>query len=216
MLIPTDMLWAYLAAITLLTLTPGVDTLLVMRNTGSKGLASGVFTSLGICCGLFIHATLSALGISILLVETAWAFTALKWAGACYLVWLGIVSLRQAVSKTPAPDQISAEESGPSGHKAPLWKSFREGVLSNVLNPKTALFYMALLPQFIDPAGPAFTQSLFLAGLHFVLAMMWQCAVAGLVVKSRQLQLGARVKRGLNALTGGFFVAIGVKLAVDW
>ena len=217
MLIPTDMLWAYLAAITLLTLTPGVDTLLVMRNTGARGLGSGVFTSLGICSGLFIHATLSALGISILLVETAWAFTALKWAGACYLIWLGYVSLRQAASKAPAADQAQqSEQPRPAESTSSLGKSFREGVLSNILNPKTALFYMALLPQFIDPAGPAFTQSMFLAGLHFVMAMVWQCAVAGVVVKSRQLQLGARVKRGLNALTGGFFVAIGVKLAIDW
>ncbi|HAZ88866.1 MAG TPA: threonine transporter RhtB, partial [Marinobacter adhaerens] len=89
----SDLFWAYLVAITLLTITPGVDTLLVMRNTGRGGLRDGCVTSVGICSGLFIHATLSALGISLLLVETAWAFSALKWAGACYLVWLGIGSL---------------------------------------------------------------------------------------------------------------------------
>jgi threonine/homoserine/homoserine lactone efflux protein len=88
-------------------------------------------------------------------------------------------------------------------------------VLSNLLNPKTALFYMALLPQFIDPAGPAFAQSLFLAGLHFVLAMVWQCAVAAMVLKSKKLQMGQGVKRALNGLTGGFFVAIGVKLGLE-
>ena len=89
MLVPTELFWAYLVAISLLTVTPGVDTLLVMRNAGrgglKHGLRDGCVTSVGICCGLFIHATLSALGISVLLVETAWAFTAVKWAGACYL-----------------------------------------------------------------------------------------------------------------------------------
>ena len=214
MWIPVELLWAYLVAITLLTLTPGVDTLLVMRNTGRDGFGDGAVTSLGICCGLFIHATLSALGISILLVETAWAFSALKWAGACYLIWLGIMSLRQAMTR-----QQSGIISGHSGStlqrpRVPRLVSFRGGVLSNILNPKTALFYMALLPQFIDPTGSAFVQSMVLASLHFVLAMVWQCTVAGLVLKSKDFQVGQGVKRALNGLTGGFFVAIGIKVAI--
>lgn len=215
MWISAELLWTYLAAITLLTLTPGVDTLLVMRNTGRGGFGDGAVTSLGICCGLFIHATLSALGISILLVETAWAFTALKWAGACYLIWLGIMSLRQALARQgsgTAPDQPDSKADKPA---VPRLVSFREGVLSNLLNPKTALFYMALLPQFIDPAGPAFAQSLFLAGLHFGLAMAWQCAVAAMVIRSKKLRMGQGVKRALSGLTGGFFVAIGVKLGLE-
>lgn len=221
MLVPTELFWAYLVAISLLTVTPGVDTLLVMRNAGrgglKHGLRDGCVTSVGICCGLFIHATLSALGISVLLVETAWAFTAVKWAGACYLIWLGLSSLRQAMARGPA----NADESSISSAEPPLmkpvsiWVAFREGLLSNVLNPKTALFYMALLPQFIDPTGNAFQQSLFLAAVHFVLAMAWQCGLALVVVKSRRLGVGQGVKRMLNALTGGFFVAIGAKLATQ-
>ena len=139
MLVPTELFWAYLVAISLLTVTPGVDTLLVMRNAGrgglKHGLRDGCVTSVGICCGLFIHATLSALGISVLLVETAWAFTAVKWAGACYLIWLGLSSLRQAMARGPA----NADESSISSAEPPLmkpvsiWVAFREGLLSNVL-----------------------------------------------------------------------------------
>jgi threonine/homoserine/homoserine lactone efflux protein len=219
MWIPTDLLWAYLVAIALLTVTPGVDTLLVMRNAGRGGLARGLrdgcVTSVGICCGLFIHATLSALGISVLLVETAWAFTAVKWAGACYLIWLGLGSLRQAMARAPAntDGQLISSAEHPLMKPVSTWVSFREGLLSNVLNPKTALFYMALLPQFIDPAGNAFQQSLFLAAVHFVLAMAWQCGLALVVVKFRRFGVGQGIKRILNALTGGFFVAIGAKLA---
>lgn len=215
MWIPTELFWAYLVAISLLTVTPGVDTLLVMRNAGRGGLRDGCVTSAGICSGLFIHASLSALGISMLLVETAWAFTALKWAGACYLIWLGLSSLRQAMKRAPGK-RVEAEATGAATDRMASVSTavaFREGLLSNVLNPKTALFYMALLPQFIDPAGNAFQQSLFLAAVHFVLAMMWQCALAGVVVRSRRLGVGQGVKRALNALTGGFFVAIGAKLA---
>ena len=214
MLMPVELLWAYLAAITLLTLTPGVDTLLVMRNTGRGGFGDGAVTSLGICCGLFIHASLSALGISMLLMETAWAFTALKWAGAAYLIWLGVMSLRQALARSQPESRPSVAEPAAQSGSIPRLVAFREGLLSNLLNPKTALFYMALLPQFIDPAGHAFAQSMFLAGLHFVLAMAWQCAVAAAVLKSRQFVVGQSVKRALNGLTGGFFVAIGIKVAI--
>lgn len=215
MWIPVELLWAYLVAITLLTLTPGVDTLLVMRNTGRGGFGDGAVTSFGVCCGLFIHATLSALGISILLVETAWAFTALKWAGACYLIWLGIMSLRQAVARRQSVVAVNESVSVTCRPPVPGRVSFREGILSNILNPKTALFYMALLPQFIDPSGSAFAQSMVLAALHFALAMVWQCVVAGLVLKSKELQVGQGVKRAVSGLTGGFFVAIGVKLGLE-
>lgn len=206
----SDLFWAYLVAIILLTMTPGVDTLLVMRNAGRGGLRDGCVTSVGISSGLFIHATLSALGISLLLVETAWAFSALKWAGACYLVWLGIGSLRLALRRGGEP---SVQAVTVARRSVPLVTSFREGLLSNVLNPKTALFYMALLPQFVDPAGNAFQQSLMLAGVHFLLAMLWQCGLAWVVVSFRSLGANARLKRVLNGLTGGFFVAMGAKLA---
>lgn len=217
-----DLFWAYVLAITLLTITPGVDTLLVMRNAGRGGLGDGCLTSLGICSGLFIHASLSALGISVLLVQTAWAFTTLKWLGALYLIWLGIGSLRQALkpSSTPAPDAQVFSQSPPqaqtqavASRPVPWHQAFREGLFSNVFNPKTALFYMALLPQFIDPASSALAQSMFLASVHFGLAMLWQCGLAWVVVRFRGLGASARLKRALNLLTGGFFVAIGARLA---
>ena len=206
----SELFWAYLIAISLLTVTPGVDTLLVMRNAGRGGFRDGCVTSAGICSGLFIHATLSALGISLLLLETAWAFSALKWAGACYLIWLGLGSLRNAVKGEPVAD---AESPAVTRRNVPLQTSFREGLLSNVLNPKTALFYMALLPQFVDPSGSAFQQSLVLAGVHFLLAMFWQCGLAWMVVCFRGVGVGKGVKRMLNGLTGSFFILMGAKLA---
>ncbi len=86
-----------LIAVTLLTLTPGVDTMLIIRNSARGGWLDGAVSSLGICSGLFVHATVSALGISIILLQTAWAFNALKFAGAAYLIWLGLCSWKRAV-----------------------------------------------------------------------------------------------------------------------
>ncbi|BES72226.1 LysE family translocator [Marinobacter nanhaiticus D15-8W] len=210
-----ELLWAYLLAISLLTVTPGVDTLLVMRNTARGGLRDGVVSSLGICSGLFVHATLSAVGISLILLQTAWAFTLLKWVGAAYLVWLGVASLRQAFRSSRGRDvaeQTLLAKVSRSDYR--MGRSLREGLLSNVLNPKTALFYMAFLPQFIDPAGPAFAQSIALAAIHFVLAMIWQTLVAMMIVRSRQWSVKPMAKRVLHGLTGGVFMAIGAKLAV--
>ncbi|TBW59588.1 LysE family translocator [Marinobacter halodurans] len=208
-----DLFWAYLIAISLLTVTPGVDTLLVMRNTARGGLRDGVVTSLGICSGLFVHATLSAVGISLILVQTAWAFTAVKWLGALYLIWLGLSSLRQAWRTSGSGSPMPAVSGvGEGGYR--LSRSLREGVLSNVLNPKTALFYMAFLPQFIDPQGAAFTQSILLASVHFVLAMIWQALVAVMILKSRRWGAKPRLKRLMHGLTGGVFVALGTRLAL--
>lgn len=211
-----ELFWAYLIAISLLTVTPGVDTLLVMRNTARGGLRDGLVSSVGICSGLFVHATLSAVGISLILLQTAWAFTALKWLGAAYLVWLGIASLRLAFRSGPGRQAVmpasTATAGRPQGYKA--GRSLREGLLSNVLNPKTALFYMAFLPQFIDPQGNAFLQSIALAGVHFVIAMVWQSVVAVMVVRSRHWGARPVLKRVLNGLTGGMFVALGARLAV--
>ena len=203
---------ACLLAVTLLTLTPGVDTLLVIRNSARGGWWDGAVSSTGICCGLFVHATVSALGISIILLQTAWAFQALKLAGAAYLVWLGLCSWRRVIGR--GGRLIFA---GSFGEKEELrvWRSFREGFLSNVLNPKTVIFYMAFLPQFIDPARSPLSQSLFIAALHFCVGMLYQCLLAAMVDKARVVLQRPIVNKIFDSLTGSFLMFIGLKLAAD-
>lgn len=198
-------------AVTMLTLTPGVDTMLVIRNSGRGGWSDGATTSLGICCGLFVHATLSALGISIILMKTAWAFTLLKYAGAGYLIWLGVGSMRQAMSKPQLPTPAGLNTAKTPFHVS---RSLREGFLSNVLNPKTILFYMAFLPQFIDPARPPLQQSLYIAFLHFCIGMVYQCSLAAMVTKAKRLLKGGTAGRVLNGLCGTCLMYIGFRLAV--
>ena len=197
-------------AVTMLTLTPGVDTMLVIRNSGRGGWPDGATTSLGICSGLFVHATLSALGISIILLKTAWAFNLLKYAGAAYLIWLGCNSWRLATAEPHTAPRANIEA---TIDPFQITRSLREGFLSNVLNPKTILFYMAFLPQFIDPTRAALQQSLFIAFIHFCIGMVYQCGLAVMVSKAKQLIKGRTIGRVLNGLSGTILIYIGLRLA---
>lgn len=205
-----ELLPAYLIAITLLTITPGVDTMLIIRNSARGGWRDGVISSFGICSGLFIHATVSAVGISVILLKTAWLFNTLKLAGACYLIWLGLCNWRailknqQLLIKNDLPAERLTLDS---------LRSLREGFLSNVLNPKTALFYMAFLPQFINPAQSALVQSLILAGLHFVIAMVWQSFLALTVNRAKNWLQQPKVNQIFGGMTGAVMIALGLRLA---
>lgn len=202
---------AFLIAITLLSITPGVDTLLVIRNTARGGVRDGVITSIAICCGLFVHATISALGISLILLQSAWAFHLLKLVGAGYLVWLGVTSLLAARRGQPLP--VKSMMGGATA--VPLWQPIKEGLLSNVLNPKTIVFYMAFLPQFIAPGDPALVKSLWLASVHFVIANIWQIGVAVMIGSAGKWLASPRFAQILNAATGTVLVALGIRLAME-
>ena len=206
-----QLLTAYLIAITLLTLTPGVDTALVIRNSARGGWQDGLVSSLGICSGLFMHATISAVGISIILVQTAWLFSLLKLAGAGYLIWLGICNWRSLLNRNK--EQYSNIPT-PNKSTFRIFRSFNEGFLSNVLNPKTAVFYMAFLPQFITPSESALYQSLLLAGIHFIIAMIWQSLLALTVDRAKAWLEKPKVDHALNGITGSIMIFLGFHLAV--
>lgn len=201
----------FVVAITLLSMTPGVDTLLVIRNTTRGGVRDGIITSVAICCGLFVHATVSALGISLILLQSAWAFGLLKLVGAAYLIWLGVQSLLSARRGNPLP--VAGVDM--PRRDVPVMLPVREGFLSNVLNPKTVIFYMAFLPQFIAPSDPALLKSLWLAGVHFVIANLWQIAIVLMVGRAGTWLARRWVSRTLDGVTGTVLVAFGIKLALQ-
>ncbi len=195
-----------------LTIAPGPDTVLVIRNVLRGGRRDGVITTFGICSGLFIHATLSALGVSMLLMHSATAFNLLKLAGAGYLVWLGVQSLRGAMHPSYSPGRLDRIERTRS---RPLQRCFLEGLLSNVLNPKTAMFYLAFLPQFIGPTDAALAKSLFLAGIHYVEAMLWLVTLSITLDHTRRFILRSSVRRSLDGLCGAVLMGFGVRLALE-
>jgi RhtB (resistance to homoserine/threonine) family protein len=205
---------AFTGIAAILTLTPGADTMLVMRNVIARGQRAGMLTTLGICSGLFFHATLSALGLSLILVRSAAIFEIVKLVGACYLILLGGQSLWRAlhlstskISDTQQPNAREQTKAGP--------RSFMEGLLTNVLNPKVAIFYLAFLPQFISPGDSVFGKSMLLAGIHFTLGITWLSLVTIFLGRMRGLLNRPRVQRAIEATAGVVLIAFGARLAFE-
>ena len=199
--------FTFVAAV--LTLTPGADTMLVLRNVLRGGRAQGINTTFGICSGLFIHATLSALGLSVILLHSATAFHLVKSMGACYLVVLGLQSLYSAVRGASLPESMDQ----PPGTGASPLRCFHEGLLCNVLNPKVAVFYLAFLPQFIGPADPVLPKSLLLAGIHFAESLLWLITVSTIADQTRRFFVKPVVRRWMDGLCGALLIGLGARLA---
>lgn len=200
----------FLFAVSILSITPGLDTMTVIRNASRGGFSDGVITSFGICCGLFVHATLSAVGISVILQQSAMLFSAMKMIGATYLIYLGIVSIKAGRSN------IQGLNISLSGKRALSWKrSLREGFFSNVLNPKTAVFYLAFLPQFINPEGNALAQSIFMASCHFLIAMLWQTFIAYMVEKAKRWFAKPKLNSRMESMAGSVMIILGLNLLMS-
>jgi RhtB (resistance to homoserine/threonine) family protein len=198
----------------LLTITPGADTMLVMRSVVARGQRAGLLTTIGICCGLFVHASLSAVGLSVILVRSAAAFEFVKLVGAGYLIFLGVQSLWRVMHhQSRVADDAPLER----GHGAARTKRrpFLEGLLTNVLNPKVAVFYLAFLPQFIRPGDPVLLKSVFLASIHFLLGLLWLSLVTLVLGRLRAVLTRPHIQQRLEAITGIILIAFGVRLALE-
>lgn len=201
-----------------LVLTPGANVMLVIRSTLGGGPRAGIAAALGIALGHFVHASASALGLSLLLRTSDVAFAVMRCAGAAYLAYLGIRSLMAAWrGRGRTYDVVVSEEAAVHGTAIAPRRSRRfllDGFLCNVLNPKVALFYLALLPQFIAPGEPVLGRSLLLAGVHGLISVSWQTALSLALGRIRPLLARPVVYRTLEALTGSLLVGFGVRLAL--
>ena len=201
----------FLGIAALLVVTPGADMALVTKTALGRGRTAAFFTTLGICLGCLIHAVASAVGLSIILARSALAFDVVKVAGACYLIFLGIQGLRGS------SEPKAAAEAAPEARRHPLGRlrSFVEGLLTNVLNPKVALFYLTFLPQFILQDDPILPQSLLLAGVHISMGLVWLSLYAAFISRLGAVLGRSAVKRRIEALTGAVLIALGVRLAFE-
>ena len=205
----------FISAGLLLNLTPGVDMALVASRSATHGWRSGAAAALGVGAGCWVHTAAAALGLSALLASSDLAFTALRWVGAAYLMWLGIALLRsRAAPPTAGPGAAGA--SVPTPH----WQRvFAQGFLTNALNPKVALFFLAFVPQFISADAPHKALAFVVLGTVFVVnSTLVNLGLAALVVAlRRRLGAGAGVQRlgaWLNRGVGVVFVVLGLRLAL--
>ncbi len=202
---------AFAGIAAVLTITPGTDMALLAKNVFTRGKKGSSATIAGICSGLFVHATASALGLSAILAESARAFEIVKWAGAGYLFYLGVRALIRAW-KEPSP--VSLGQNPQSSAKPVEWRtSYLEGLFTNLLNPKVALFYLTFLPQFIAPGDPILRVSLLLACLHVAMSITWLMIYASALHTLNATLTRSGVRRGIEAVTGGLLMTLGARLA---
>ena len=212
-----DHLLFFIAAGILLNLTPGPDVLYIVTNALRSGARAGVVAALGITAGCFVHIFAAAVGVSALMAASSTAFTLLKWAGAAYLVYVGV---RLLLARGPAAGDSSAMNLVANGARssgaATLKTIFLQGFWTNVLNPKVALFFLAFVPQFIAPGVANKPLAFLLLGLLFNfnglwVNMGWALAAAWL---ARRVGVVQRGMRGLERVAGLMFIGFGLKLAL--
>lgn len=192
---------AFVPVALLLTMTPGTDTLLVLRTAGMVGRGAAMRASLGIALGCLIWGAAVAVGLGALIVASPAAFAALRVAGAIYLAWIGITLIL-------ARAEPAAETTAPAARLA-----FRRGLVTNLVNPKIGVFYLTLLPQFL-PQGAGWSAGLVLAGVHVALTLLWFAALIGATRIIAPWLSRAAVRRAMDRVSGAIFIGFGAKLAL--
>ncbi|XVQ15588.1 LysE family translocator [Spirillospora sp. CA-255316] len=190
-------------------MSPGPDFAIVVRHAAVGGRRGGMAAALGVALGVLVWAATAALGVAALLAASATAFTAVKIVGAVYLLYLGVRSLRAAARGGGDGPGEGADERT----EVPWWAAFRQGLLCNVLNPKAAVFFVALMPQFLGD-HPAVTDTLVLSLVAAAVACAWFMVVANVVGALRRVFSRERVRRAIDGLTGAALIGLGVRLAV--
>jgi RhtB (resistance to homoserine/threonine) family protein len=192
-----------------LNLLPGPDTMYILGRSIAQGRSAGFMSVLGISTGGLVHTTAAALGLSAILVASSFAFGVVKWAGAAYLVYLG---LQMILSRNPEMQIDAGEMKG-----ADLWTIYRQGLVTNLLNPKVAMFFMAFLPQFVDQDHASSPLPFLLLGSVFIFTgTLWCLFVAFIAAAaSKAVRSRARSIQIARRVTGMLFVGLGIRLAIE-
>ena len=204
----------FVASGLLLNITPGPDSVLIMSRSASQGWRAGSAAALGIGAGTLVHVFAGALGLSALLATSRLAFSLLKWVGAAYLVYLGLTML--LARRTPAAAMPATPSAAATARPQRLTQIFAQGLLTNLLNPKVALFFLAFVPQFIAPDAPHKAWAFVALGLIFDLnAMLWCHFLAVFTaLASRRLAVSRRLTQWLERAIGALFLSFGLRLAL--
>ena len=203
-------LWLFVVTVFVLNATPGVDMMITASRTLQHGLRGGLATALGVNAGCIVHTLAAAFGLAALLSASAAAFATVKWVGAAYLLWLAIGMLRGAERGGDAAPIASTHGAATSG-----WALFRQGLLTNLLNPKIALFFLALLPQFIDAHAPDKTAAfLFLGAVMVLQSLLFLAGFVVVVASLRRLRPRPAVRRAIQGTGGLVLLFLSARLAL--
>jgi threonine/homoserine/homoserine lactone efflux protein len=208
-LIDADTL-GFLGVALIVVITPGPDMALVTTHALGHGRESARRAAIGVNAGILVHATAAAIGLSALLVASSVTFTVVKVVGASFLVYLGVRTLIDA-SRRRSSSTLAERLPSTRIASSPFWQGF----WSNVLNPKVALLFLSLLPQFLDRGDPIFVKTLFLSSLFLTMGVVWLLAYAALVSRLAGFFRSEHVRRRLEAVSGAVLVALGVRIALQ-
>lgn len=198
--------FAFIAS--LLVMSPGPNGVLIAKTVPTSGRTAGFANVLGFVAAFYVHGTLSMLGISVILVHSATAFTIVKYLGAAYLCWTGIKALATAFKGIENSQKIS-----PAKNSRTLPKAFVEGFLTNALNPKVSMFYLAAFPQFITIGETTAAASLLLVFIHSMINAIWFSAMVVLFARLTKAARSGNFQRWIKGITGVVFIGFGLKLA---
>lgn len=213
--VPFGQLIPFLVGSILITLVPGPDMALVMRQVFVGGTALAQRTVYGNLTGLVVHTAALAAGLSALLAASAEAYTVVKIAGAAYLVYLGVQTLRSARRGESDDDGAGAAAGRPSRGVPSMRMAYVQGLASTVLNPKTALLFYTYLPQFVDRSRAVLPQIAFLGAVHILVGLIWMTAYVHIVARAHLTLARASVRRRLEAITGTVLVLLGLRVALE-
>lgn len=200
-------IFSFMLVATLLVISPGPNGLLIAKTVTTSGTKAGVGNIVGFAVAFGIHGVVAIFGISIILLQSGQAFFIFKLLGAAYLCWIGIKSLISAWQYQPTTGQPPA-----SKNKVSLSQAFVEGLLTNLLNPKVSMFYLAAFPQFI-PAGGSAADGTVLVILHALINVLWFSLMVCLLARIKQASISQRLSRWLKSITGIIFIGFAAKLA---
>jgi threonine/homoserine/homoserine lactone efflux protein len=208
-------LGAYVLAVAALNATPGVDLLLTLSRTLAAGARAGTAASFGIVAGCTLHVLAGAFGLAALLAASPQAFSLVKAAGAGYLLWLAVGLARRAWAPAVPPAERGPGPCADTGNGKGNGTHFRDGLLTNLLNPKVALFFLAFVPQFITPSAPHKTAAfLALGGLAIAQSLVFLLTVVVLAGRLRALTRRPRLGRWMNGVTASLFAALALRMAM--
>ena len=201
-------LWLYVLSGVLLNVTPGPDTAYIIGRSVQMGWRGGAAAAIGICCGCLVHVFGAAVGLSALLMASSAAFAVLKWVGAAYLLFTGV----QMLLSRPHP--VADEAAAPA--ETSLSRVFWQGALTNILNPKVALFFLAFLPQFVAADSTQKPLAFLVLGLIFIFTgTLWCLGIAAFAARAAsRIRQSAGAMAWVNRLLGGLFVYLGIRVAM--